>query len=168
MENNICPACKATQIETRDTCGNCEYPFKGTEEERSLHIGKFISRKSIIDTSETAIKRSRNILFVLAGLNMLFILINVSDPQFMVIDIILNFILGLAFLIFGFLIPKSPVVFTIIPLILLLLVYLLNALIDPETLASGFIMKLAIIGTLGYGVYINIKSEKFKKRYNTV
>ncbi len=69
MENNNCPACKTEFSERVEFCSKCEFPFNGTEKEKAIHIGRFIGKKGVIADSSIYIKKSQNILYFIAGLN---------------------------------------------------------------------------------------------------
>lgn len=161
MAENICPACQAHNT-TDAFCLNCKFPFQGTEDQKSMHIGKYISGKAAADASNKAIQKSRNILFFLAGLNVLYIILNLSNPKYDLITIFINLILAAAYLLFGILIKRSPVVFTVIPLVMITVITLLNSLLDPASIMQGFITKLFVILSLAYSVYLNYQAKSYE------
>lgn len=161
MPENICPACEAPNT-TEDFCLSCKFPFNGTEDQKSMHIGKYISGKVAADASDKAIQKSRKILFFLAGLNVLFIILNLNNPEYNIITLLLNLILAAAYLLFGILIKRSPVVFTVIPLVMIIAITMLNTILDPASIAQGFLTKFLIIMSLGYSVYLNYEAKSFE------
>lgn len=161
MSENICPACEAPSA-TEDFCLHCKFPFNGTEDQKSMHIGKYISGKVAADASEKAIQKSRGILFFLAGLNVFYIIVNLYNPEFDIFTMFINLVLAAAYLLFGILIKRSPVVFTVIPLVMIIVITLLNSLLDPASIAQGFITKIFIIISLGYSVYLNYEARSFE------
>lgn len=166
MEKIHCPACKSEQIENIDFCTNCEFPFNGTEKERAIHIGKYINKKGVLFDSGDSIERSQQILYAIAGINLLFIIIGFFTIGSDLITIIINLIITGIIAFCGYKIMENPMRYTIIPLILLLTIYTFNLIFDPKTLVRGAMVKLAIIGGLSYSIYLIKSAEKFKKKYD--
>lgn len=166
MESSNCPACSQESSTILEYCSNCNFPYNGTENERSAHIGRFISEKNILSESETSVKKSRNILYIIAGLNFLMFFIAIFSNEYLLVDAIVNLVIAAIFASFAFFIHKSPVIFTVIPLVFITMIYLIDATYDPSSMARGMIFKLFILGSLGYGAYKCYKAEKFKKKYN--
>jgi len=165
MEKTICPACKKEHIEQLDICNNCSFPFNGTEKEKAIHIGRFINKKGVLTDSSDSIKKSQLILFAIAGFNALFLIAGLFNGNLLPIDIILNTIVTLTFLLCGFFIYKKPVLLTVIPLILIIGINILNYFIEPSSIFRGIIIKLIIIGSLIYSIYLIKSAENFKKEY---
>ncbi|MDR5590363.1 hypothetical protein [Christiangramia sp. SM2212] len=166
MESSNCPACRQESTTVLDYCSNCNFPYKGTENERSAHIGRFISEKNILSDSETSIKKSRNILLIIAALNFVMFFIAIFSSEYLLVDAIVNLVIAVIFAMFAFFIKKSPVIFTVIPLLFIVMLYLIDATYDPSSIARGMIFKMFILGSLGYGAYKCYQAEKFKKKYN--
>ncbi|MBP2831599.1 hypothetical protein J8281_05300 [Aquimarina sp. U1-2] len=161
-----CPACKKEVASNEDICPTCDFPFNGSEKEKSIHIGRFINKKGIIIDSNNALKGIRNILFIVATFQILKLLISINQGFNDIFTIGIYVFLSLTFILSGILVKKSPLLFTIFPLILLLGLYFLQYLVDPTSIYSGIFFKIAIIGGMLYSVFLTIKSNKFKKTYN--
>ncbi|WP_435261846.1 hypothetical protein [Tenacibaculum sp. nBUS_03] len=166
MENINCPACKSEQIEKIEFCKNCKFPFKGTEKERAIHIGKFINKKGVIFDSSDSIERSQQILFGIAGINLFFIIFGYFTIGSTFLDIIINLIITAIIAFFGYKIKENPIRYTLIPLILLLSIYTFNFIFNPILFRTGIMAKLAIIGALCYSIYLIKSAEKFKTKFN--
>ena len=166
MSTIICPACK--NINNADTlfCDKCEFPFQGSEKEKSIHIGRFINKRGVVFDANDSIRKSQNILFLVIGLYVLGLVINfeflLDNKIFLVFDILIIISFGVC----AFMLKRAPVLFTTIPLIILIALYVSNFIIDPRSILNGIIMKVIIIGTLVYSIYLHISSNKFKKKYN--
>ncbi|RDK84857.1 hypothetical protein [Marinirhabdus gelatinilytica] len=165
METLTCPACKIKVYENPDFCDNCKYPFIGSEKEKSIHIGKFISKKGVVQDSSNALGNVQKILFFLGGLNILTVIIMYSSTNSHWLDLALNGFLALVFIFCAIFLKKAPLLFTILPLATLLGVYTLNAVIDPMSLVNGIIIKVLIVGSLIYSMYLSLKARKFQKLY---
>jgi hypothetical protein len=159
-----CPTCKTEYELQPEKCGNCGYPFSGTDNEKSHFIAHQILKKGHISDARDSVKNARTILFVIAGFNIVFPFFYFWDVPNNTLSISISVIIGLIFLSFGFLVKKMPFESILIPLILLLFFYIINALIDPMTLFQGIIWKALIVGGLSYSLIRVRKSEKIKKQ----
>lgn len=166
MEQQICPACKHEHIIGEAICRICKFPFNGTEKEKSIHIGRFISKKGVIEDSKNSLDKSRNWLFFVAALNILGIIINHKLVFYNIIVAAVTLAIPLIIITSALLLKKSPIVFLSIPLVLMLIVYTLELILEPSSWYRGIILKVFIIGLLCYSIYNYIVSKRFKKQYN--
>lgn len=160
-----CPACKKEIIKEVDTCSFCAFPFNGTEKEKAIHIGRFINEKTVVDTSDRSIKRTRLVLYIIGGLQMGYVLLSLLGGAELLGLILLVIVAG-TFIVSGILLKKSPLLFTILPLILLVFFYAMKYIVDPYSLRRWIGLKVLIIGALCYNVYHVLQSNKFMKKYN--
>ncbi|MFD1061877.1 hypothetical protein ACFQ1Q_01365 [Winogradskyella litorisediminis] len=166
MEAQFCPACKNEHIIGNANCMICDFPFEGSDKEKSIHIGKFIGKKGIIQDSENSLDKSRNVLFFVAILNIVGIAINYEVVFQNIIVAIISFLIPTIIIASALLIKKAPLVFLGIPLFLMLFVYGIEIVLNPTEWYRGIMLKLFVLGLLSYSMYIYIASNKFKKRYN--
>ncbi len=166
MESNVCPACKNDNDSNINLCVKCEFPFNGTEKEKSIHIGRFIGKKGIIFDAEDSLTKSQNLLYLAAGFYILGLIVNFSILLNHLIALVFNIVVIIVIALSGFLLKKSPLLFLIIPLTVLLMVYFLNYLVDPNSILRGILFKFLILGSLIFSIYNYLVSEKFKKKYN--
>ena len=71
-----CPACKNVNETDIDSCVRCEFPFNGSDKEKSIHIGKFIGQKGIITDSEDSLTKSQNFLYLAAAFYLVGVIVN--------------------------------------------------------------------------------------------
>ncbi|OEK07685.1 hypothetical protein A8C32_17045 [Flavivirga aquatica] len=166
MDLKYCPACKNDNNSKVDFCIKCDFPLTGTEKDKSIRIGKFIGKKGIIFDADNSLEKSRKLLYYAAAFFILGIIINFSSLTNNILALGFNISIAMVILTCGILIKKAPLVFLLIPLILLLSIYGLNYMYDPTSLPRGIFFKLLIIGSLIYSIYNYLASEKFKKKYN--
>lgn len=166
MENKVCPACKNENENSNEFCIKCEFPFNATDKEKSIHIGRFIGKKGIIVDADDALTKSQNLLYLAAGFFLLGIIINFSVLLNNWFALLFNVVVVAVIVVSGALLKKSPLLFLIIPLFVLLSIYISNYLYDPNTLMQGIVFKCLILGSLIYSIYNYLASEKFKKKYN--
>ena len=160
MENNakVCPSCGTNYQELPDKCEYCKYPFSGSDTEKSMFVAHKIMNAGRIDKTQSSLKRSRIILFVVAAVYLMFGLLSFPD----MLELIANLFLGFIFLIFAIIIKKAPLVSVIVPLTLVIGFNILSFLIHPALIFSGLLWKVLIIGSLSYSLYGIILSEKIK------
>lgn len=161
-----CPACKNSVSAESEKCDYCEFPFNGSDKEKSIHIGKFINKRGVIFDANDSIRKSQNILLLVIGLYVLSLIINFDFLLENKIILVIDLLIIISFSVCAFMIKKAPILFTVIPLIIILTLYLINFIIDPRTLLGGIFLKIIIIGTLVYSIFLHISSNKFKKKYN--
>ncbi len=164
MESNkiTCPVCKTNYDNEPEKCLKCEYPFNGTEKEKSIFIGQQIFKKETISEAKAHIKKARIILWVIGGLFLLmsgFLAYNGMPSA----SFLGGLILGGIFLGFGFLSYKFPFISILLPFIILFLFYVTMAIIDISTLLQGLIWKIIFMTGLGYALFSMIQAEKIKK-----
>ncbi|WP_299216847.1 hypothetical protein [uncultured Dokdonia sp.] len=162
----ICPACNKEHIKSLDTCNICAFPFNGTEKERAIHIGKFISTKGVLIDSDTTIKKIQQLFYFIGGFNLMLLVMHSLIGIVYIVNSILDFIFFVIFITCGIFIRKNPLVFTIIPLVFMIGINALYYIIDPELVLKGIIYKIIIVGCLLYSIYIVLKAQDFKRKYN--
>ncbi len=165
MEYKTCPACKNESSEEQISCMSCDFPFDGTEKEKSIHIGKFISQKGVIYNADDALKKSQIILFAVSILFLINIGFNFSELRLNSVALILNMAITGIIALSAFLVKKEPYLFLILPLVMFIVLYVSNYLINPESLLQGIVLKCIILGSLIYSLYSHITAQQFKKKY---
>lgn len=167
MEKAHCPSChKVYTSDMRpDTCYDCDFPFLGTEKEKSVHIGQNLLKKNVISDASSAVKRATNLLLVLAAIY----LFSAAWAEFTtpngleIIDLIIYAWLVVCFIFCAALLSKSPIVFSVIPLVALLLVYVLQFIANPASIVSGIVLKIISISLLVYSISKNWEAQKLRK-----
>lgn len=166
MDNKTCPACSNENEFRAITCSKCKFPFEGSEKEKSIHIGKFISDRGIIVDSEDFLIRSQQLVGFAAAIYLLRTIISFSVLLSSPIDLFINVFVIVTLVLCAIFIKRSPLIFLFIPTFILTTIYLIEYLIDINIFMSGIIFKLVIFGCLIYSIYINLESNKFKKKFN--
>ena len=104
---NSCPACKKENPKIAIFCETCNYPFEGTEKEKAIHIGRFVTKKGVTVDSEIQINRSRSILFIIAIINGLAIAMGiVNSVDYSIADHVFNIIITSVFILCAITIKK--------------------------------------------------------------
>lgn len=154
-----CPHC-GTENTSAFVCRGCGYPLAGTEAEKSAFVGRQILHASHAEEAQKSIRTARTVLFALGALNILLALAFASDS----VGMILSIFIGAAFIVFGTVLPKKPLLFLVIALALLLLLYLADAVVDPGSLFRGLIWKVFCVSALGIAISRVKRTEAHQPR----
>ena len=164
MEESKCSYCHETVSQVEVHCESCGFPLAGTDKEKAIWIGRQTMRKSKVAGSEKMIGKTRIILYILAGLQILnAILVYVKFSS--VVDVIFYLVIAALLATFGYLSPKKPILFVSLALCVMLGYYFLLYLADLMLLFQGILWKCAIIMALLYTLYDAVESNNLKKKY---
>lgn len=158
-----CPACKKENAEISIFCERCNYPFEGTEKEKAVHVGKFISKKGVSYDKDDSLKRSQLILGIIAVFNLFPLVINYNILQ--TFDIVFTLSIVIIFMYCALTIKKHSFIKVLVPLIILILLNLLILLVNPQIFFDGIIIRAAYILALIYSLTIIRSHSNFKKKY---
>jgi hypothetical protein len=165
----LCNACYKHVNEADAFCDNCGYPLKGTEKEQDYFIAVRNAKEIDLDAANKAIKRAGNTLYWIAGATVLMGVIfyfTIHDEASKIDLLIVNLILAGIYVGLGAWSRKKPLAAIISGFALYLIVFLLNAITNPTTIASGIIVKILFIGYFIKGIKSAIDAEKIKKELN--
>jgi len=160
----ICPVCKSNYDSPQEICKTCNFPFSGTEKEKSIFIGQQILKKGSIDDAKVSIKRARIILFLIGGFQILNGFIFYLQNPALEREVIFQLILGLIFIGFGIFVFQNPLVFVSISLGILVSIYLVSAIIDSTTLLKGISWKAVYLFGLIYSLVKILQADKIRKQ----
>jgi hypothetical protein len=161
---STCYFCKSTGLTENDKfCPNCAFPQRGTQADMQKYLALFKNKELILEEQKTAINKARNILFALAGLNLLFailfgLVINNDFPA-----LIIQFIVSMAYLALGFWCMKKPFPAILSGFFVYVVLQVMNAVYDPTTLYKGILWKVIIISAFVYGYKAALQSDKLEK-----
>jgi len=165
-KTETCPICKTTYEAVPNTCSKCRYPFSATEKEKSVFIGQYFVKSGKISDTKDAIKRARIILWIIGGSNVIIPYIKFFINPVFSYDVVIGPTIGLIFIVFGFYSYKKPLISIWIPLVLLLLFYTSDVVVDSANILRGIIWKALYTGVLIYCLISIYQSEKIKKESN--
>jgi ribosomal protein L37E len=167
MDTTItCPTCKEKFDIQPDQCPHCGYPFTGTQQEQSVFIGQQILKKGKLSDTKDRINRARNIIWIIGALNIIAPFVAYTHNPLQGMYIVSGIVLGLVFIGCGFLSYKKPLAAILVPMVLLLFSYTVNAIVDPFTLIQGILWKVLFITALSYALVNILQSNKIKKESN--
>ncbi len=147
-----CTICKTSMYIEDLYCPECGYPEKGTEREVALYHARRAMQKNQNMGADKKIKSARNILYVMAGIVLVFGFFGFFEDEDVGI-LITNAILGVIYLLLGAWTSKKPLAALLLGLFLYLTTVIISAIFDPSTVLRGIIFKIIITVYLGVGVY---------------
>lgn len=158
-----CPTCKTVYLQQPEKCDSCGYPFAGSEKDKSHFVAQKILKKGKISDTKNSIKRARVVLFILAGMNILLPFLMYRNAESKWLTIGFSVAIGMIFLFFAFLCKRQPFISVLVPLIILVLMYVSNAIFDPMTLFKGVFFKIIFLSSLTYCLINITKSNKIRR-----
>ena len=160
MENELtvdvnelaCYVCKTPMNADEVYCPECGYPEKGTDKEKAQFHARNAMQKNQHMDADQKIKSARNVLYVIAGIILVFGFISFFSDQDVAV-LVTNVILGAIYLVLGSWTSKKPMVAILLGLLLYLTTIIISAIFDPSTIIRGVIFKILIIAYLAKGLY---------------
>jgi hypothetical protein len=168
-ETTTCSSC-FFNIDQNDTfCTNCGYPLKGSETDQKDFMMLKSYKEINLREAMTQVKRASYALYYIAGATMIMGLIAYStnnDAGVKNSVLIMNTILALIYAAMGFWSTRKPLTAIISGASLYALVFILNAVTNPISIASGIIFKIFIVVYFARGIKAAIEADKLKKELN--
>lgn len=159
----VCFYCSSSPLpETTVFCPSCGFPQRGSELEQKRFL---IGRKQIgknVNESEASIGIARIVLFALGLLNggvAAWFFYQGERIGGMTQAAIAAIYIGL-----GFWAAKKPFPALLTGLIVYLTFLLLGAVMDPASILTGLVLKIAIVGSFVYGMRAVKQSEELRKQ----
>ncbi|MBN2728150.1 MAG: hypothetical protein JXR53_02915 [Bacteroidales bacterium] len=163
---SICYHCKSTGLKEEDYfCPNCRFPQRGTQQEMKIFMNRMRIKKMKHAEKKSAVKRGRIVLYLLAGFNLLvgIIMWLITDD----ISILIGSIIGAGiYFALAEWSKKKPFPAILIGFFVYIVFMLINAIIDPNTLYQGLIIKIVIILGFVYGFKGAKEAENLEKELN--
>jgi hypothetical protein len=131
--------------------------------EQRANIGKKIVWESEIKTAEANIKKAKLTLFGIGVLYIIFAVLSLFASN--IENGVVTAIVGGLFISLSTRVNKQPKVSIAIGLILILIFYLSDLIIDPSSITRGLFVKVLVVTALFFGLYGAINAEKIRKKY---
>lgn len=164
-----CYYCKSTGLNEQDKfCLNCRFPQRGSQIEMKKFLNGLRLKNKLLVDKKKSVKKARNILYILAGFNLLFGLILGAIVNFD-IEILISSLIG-AGIYFGLAVwsKNKPFAAILSGFFIYIVFNVINAIADPHTIYQGIIWKIIIISGFVYG-YKGVKdSEKLERELNSI
>ena len=155
-----CYSCKSTGLAEKDVyCPNCAFPQRGTQAEMKNFMWKVNGKKKLLADQKKAINKARNILYILAGLNLLVGIITGFLPSFNIAMLLSGIISAAIYFALGLWCRKQPFPAILSGFFVYIVFIAIAAISDPHTLYQGLFMKILVISGFVYG-YKGVKDSK--------
>lgn len=157
-----CSHCGSPMAPDKIYCVHCGFPERGTDSEKSkFHANRVLEQRKG-DYAKKEIKTARITLLVIAGLSFLFgifvFFLNDDSASLIASGVIAIIYLGLAYWS-----QQKPLVALVLGLLVYLTNLVINAIIEPETIYRGIIVKVLIIAFLAKGINSALQVRKSQK-----
>ena len=143
--------------------------MKGSEDEQKNFIMIKSTKEIYLEEENIKIKRASYALYYIAGATMVWGLIacgTSKDVETKNSILIANTILALIYAGLGLWSKKKPLTAIISGFSLYILVFILNAITNPISIASGIVFKIFIVVYFIRGIKSAIEADKLKKELN--
>lgn len=150
-ETLSCTHCGAIIKDEQKYCSGCGYPQRGSAGEKSKFHAHRIMKKSKAQDAPKVIRQARVILFVIAGITFIYgiFLFYFRDDM---ASLIAAAIMSAVYVILGYWSQQKPLIALVLALLLYATNLVLTAVIEPDTLYKGFVLKAIIIYFLIRGI----------------
>ena len=176
-----CPQCDAAIAAGKIFCTTCGYPANGTTEQKNSYEAEMLIMQDELEVARRRVKAARNTLYILAGITLFFGLIaaaastsdiamaqqiNMPAESLKTVIIIAVAIGALLYAGLGYWSTKKPFAALLTATIIFSLSAISSVTRTGFTIASmfTFVIQVAIIATLIYGVIGGNTIEKIKRK----
>jgi hypothetical protein len=154
-----CHFCKSTGLNHQDHfCPNCAFPQLGTQAEMKNFKLAFSEKQKLLDKKKKAVAKARNILYILAGLNLAFGVI-LALIEFNLGVLIINCFAAGVYFSLGLWSRKQPFPAILSGFFVYIVFNVISGIADPSTIYQGVFLKVLIISGFVYG-YKGVKESQ--------
>jgi hypothetical protein len=155
-----CHYCKSTGLNEQDKyCPNCRFPQRGTQIEMKRFLFDVKKKNKLLSDKLKDVKKARNILFILAGLNVLAGIILGVLVNFDIAILIGSLIGAGIYFGLGMWSKNKPFAAILSGFFVYVVFNVISAIDDPQTIYQGVIWKVIIISGFIYG-YKGVKDAE--------
>jgi 4-hydroxybenzoate polyprenyltransferase len=151
----LCPCCKTGCLETDRFCGNCGYPYQGSDEDQKQFRVNYSFNDIDKDLVNKRISEARIILFIISGFTLIqTLLLYIDNPSPAIL--ITNLIICGIYAGLGFWAKHNPFAAILLGGLIYVSMILLSGFVDPSTLAKGIFLRIIFIIAFiraSYGAY---------------
>ncbi len=140
----LCPCCKTGCLETSKFCGNCGYPFQGSDEDQKHFRVTYSLNQIDKDLVNKRISEARIILFVISGFTLIQTLLLFADNSGMAL-FVTNLIVCGIYAGLGIWAKNNPFAAILIGGLMYVSIILLSGFLDPSTFPKGILLKILFI-----------------------
>jgi hypothetical protein len=146
-----CSFCETEMQSEQFYCEQCGFPERKSDFEKSRFHAKRKRKKQLTEEASRKIRSGRNSLFVVSAIALftgLFYFFGYNDGA----TLIGSAILAIIYLVLGFWSQQRPLIALVLGMLVFLTTIVINALLEPETIYKGIILKIFILAYLGKGI----------------
>jgi len=166
---STCHYCNSTGLKAEDHfCYSCGFPQGGTQEEMKLFIWKIKNKEQLLIDKKKSVKKATNILYILAGLNLVIGIIMGLIVEVNIPVLIACIVSGAIYLALGLWSMKQPFPAILSGFFIYIVFILINAVADPHTIYQGIFWKVIIISSFIYGYKGVMDAKKIEAELQSV
>ncbi|PKP05398.1 MAG: hypothetical protein CVU11_00395 [Bacteroidetes bacterium HGW-Bacteroidetes-6] len=165
-----CYHCKSKGLKDEDYfCPNCRFPQRGDQIEMKKYLIAVKRKKRLYLEHKKAIKKARNILFILGTINLVFgLILGMSKMPNSNIILVACLICAAIYFGLGFWSQRKPFAAILSGFFIYIVLNVVAAVQDPNTIYQGIIWKVIIISGFVYGYKGAKDSEGLEKELKSL
>lgn len=160
-EKTSCSNCSKSIKKNETFCGNCGFPENGSEQEKKKFNYSKKLKQNVLDDSKKKLKNVKIVLYIMAGINFIAGIYYLTQPA-AIAEVIASIFATCIFLGCAQWVNKKPLIAVLSAFGFWLLIQILTAILTPESLFQGLLLKFIIISIFIKG----IKSAKDYKDFS--
>lgn len=173
LEETRAQSCERCNEDLRESsgkfCPKCGFPANGTEQDQKNFYHSLKLKQDVLDDAQKKLKRVTAMLYILAGINVLYGLYFFGAGAALYGDdsgIIgaTTIIMGLIFIGCALWVKKNPVAGTVTAFSIYALVQVASALVEPETIFQGIILKIIIVVIFVRGIRSAFDYREYQRK----
>lgn len=165
----FCPACFVAITPDSVFCDGCGYPHKGTDEEQTFFMSERNARALDLEEQDKKISKATSALKWVGGLTavygfVLYLMPGLETDKSTIL--VVNLLLGVIYFCLGIWGQQKPMAAIVTGFSLYVIVQILSAIVEPESMIKGIILKVIIVVIFVKGINAVIEAERIKKEHN--
>ncbi|MGP8217149.1 MAG: hypothetical protein ACLQQ4_16385 [Bacteroidia bacterium] len=159
-----CFYCKSSGLTEHDKfCPHCGFPQRGTEQQKRTFMIKIKYTKEELGAVKKKINRARNVLYFLAGLNIVLGIAISFTMQNQAAIIIASVIIGGIFFGLGLWCNRNPFPAILTGFFVYIVLLVIEGVFDPLSIFKGIFLKIFVISAFIYGYRAVKDAEKMEE-----
>lgn len=160
-----CENCGAIVKGDEHFCGECGFPQHGTEDEKSTFHRRILRKKEVVKDAQKRVKNVQILLYILAGINVVVgSIYTFGADESLFVDGLASLVTGLVFIGCAVWVNKQPLTGILAAFVFWIVLQLLTAVLLPESIFRGILIKIIIIGVFVKGINSAKDAAKYSEQ----
>lgn len=158
-----CPNCCATLEDGSKFCHECGFPARGDDKEQKQYYHRKKLKYDVWQEANKKVRRARNLILVIAGLNFIAGLIYLLATELMA-DAVGMLIAAVVYLGCAIWATRQPLMGFLAALSLFIIIWVVSAIVDPSYIYRGIILKIIFLVIFIRGISSARDAKNYEKQ----